>query len=811
MTENKVIGTLPPSSSYSFNSYWNTFINSPGDYPAIFEIKDKTGNIISVSSKNLTITSGIKPAKLLKGQISVDKQSLLQGDPLAINYSVTNIGNIDLPQVDLSILTVHTIALTSYDTLTDQTALQMGGTYINTQQLSTQNYSAKDYLVILRANISGVEETLASTYFRVEGAPSSPSLFSPAIGIDVEIFIPLLTVNNAADPNDDKLTYEFELYSDSSLSSLIASSELITETPNTTSWQVSVELRENGTYYWRARAYDGLLYGNWMTPASFRVNLVNEPPTAPTLSGPADNSEVDTITPILTVNNASDPDSSNLTYNFELSSDVAFTQIMASAIGIFEGNGTTSWQVNVPLNDNTSYYWRAQADDWFIEGPWMAPAMFFVNTVNDAPTAPSIIAPLTGSEIATLSTDITLSNSTDPDYDLLTYIFEIDTVNTFDSPNIIRSGNITEGQGTTSWHIDNLNDNAYYYVRVKANDGQADSQWSEVVSFFVNTANDAPTIPVLANPSNGSGVNVFSPALSVHNSTDIDVDVLTYEFEVYEDAAMTTLVTNGTGITETPQITSWIVPVNLIENKTYYWRARVFDGELYSGWMPFATFMVNTANDAPTAPELQAPVEGISLDILTPTLSVYNAADPDSDVLTYDFEIYSNGILTQSITGVTQNVSGVTSVALSATLSDNTTYNWRARAYDGDRYGAWMNMAAFSIHLPSTNITATIEFEPETLNKKSHGKWVVVEIELPHGYSVADINISSIRLNGVVPAESWPYSIEYEHGRAEELKVKFKRSEVINILPVGERVRVVVTGTVGTTTFEGVDKIRVIQ
>jgi hypothetical protein len=41
--------------------------------------------------------------------------------------------------------------------------------------------------------------------------------------------------------------------------------------------------------------------------------------------------------------------------------------------------------------------------------------------------------------------------------------------------------------------------------------------------------------------------------------------------------------------------------------------------------------------------------------------------------------------------------------------------------------------------------------------------------------------------------------------------VKFKRADVINLLPDGDNVQVLVTGTVGTTTFEGVDAIRVIH
>jgi hypothetical protein len=723
----------------------------------------------------------------------VDRQSLLQGDPVNITYSVTNIGNIDLPAIALSIMVVHVVELTPYDVLSDQTGLLIGQTYTNTRQLGTQNYTAKDYLVILRANISGVEETLAGTYFRVEGAPSVPSLNSPGNGIDVESLTPILTVNNASDPNDDKLSYEFELYADNTLTTLIATSGHIPEGNGITSWQVPMALQENSTYFWRARAYDGRLYGDWMLPAAFRVNIANDPPTAPTLSSPAHNSQVGTLT-ILTVNNATDQTAQTLPIT-SICLDANFTQIVSSMVGVFEGAGSTSWQIPLNLNDNTLYYWRAQADDWLTTGPWMTTARFFVNTVNDAPTAPSVISPANNSEVMTLSADIIVANSTDPDSTVLTYIFEIDTVDTFDSPGIMRSGSIPGGQGTTQWTVNGLLENTLYYVRAKTNDGLAESPWSQVVSFFVNTANEAPTIPLLANPSDGGAVNVFTPALSVHNSSDPDRDILTYEFELYADAAMTSRVANAANTPETPQITSWTVPVNLAENNIYYWRARAFDGQLHSGWMPLAFFMVNTANDSPGAPILYSTPTGKSLDTLTPTLRIHNAIDPDSDVLTYEFEIYSGGVLVRTITGVPQGTSGITSVAITEGLSDNTAYIWRARAY-GDRYG-W-------IQLPSrytTSITATIDFDPNTLNKRSNGTWVVVYIELPSGYNVADIPISTIRLNGTVSAEPRPCAIgDYDNDGIPDLMVKFSRSAVINLLPNGDNVPVYVTGAVGTTT-----------
>ncbi len=159
---------------------------------------------------------------------------------------------------------------------------------------------------------------------------------------------------------------------------------------------------------------------------------------------------------------------------------------------------------------------------------------------------------------------------------------------------------------------------------------------------------------------------------------------------------------------------------------------------------------------------------------------------------------------------------------MTTALLDNTGYQWRARAYDNDRYGPWMPMAAFTTHIAQTSIRVEIEFEPETLNKKSEGKWVKVELELPHGYNAKDIDISSIRLEGAVLAVPWPHHIKdhhhdhgcdherHEHSHS-ELTVKFKRSDVIAALPEGRHVPVHVTGTIGTMNFEGVDVIRVMR
>lgn len=791
-------------------NYWNSATYPAGTYLVSLRILEPSGSVIGTATCNLTITSTFTPQTLLKGVISLDKQSILTGEPVQVSYSLTNAGNIDLSDIALTVRTVNLAEEAVYNTTSDQTSLTMGATYTNGAGIDTQGYSAKDYLVVLRATIGGVEETLAGTYFRVEGAPSAPALSGPANGSDVENFAPALMVSNAADPNDDKLTYEFELYADSSLTTLAATSGMTPETTGATGWTVAPALTENQTYFWRARAYDGRLYGSWMAPASFRVNTVNDPPTAPTIASPANGTSVDQLTSTLTINNASDPDSSNLTYNFAIALDPEFTQIVASLTGVASGQGTTSWTTPAALQENVEYYWRAQADDWLVEGPWSATSRFFVNTANDPPTAPVITSPVNGSTITTQSPDAVIGNSSDPDSSSLVYYFEADTAPTFDSVNLIRSTAITEGSGTTLWHLNGLQDNTQYYLRVRASDGTADSPWSAVTAFVVNTVNDPPTTPVLANPSSGAGVSVFTPTLSVHNATDLDKDVLSYEFEIYSDAALTSLATQSGSISEAALITSWTTPTVLTENQTYYWRSRTSDGLLHSGWMPTASFMVNTANDAPGAPQLSAPGDGTTLATLTPSLSVVNAADPDTTRLTYDFEVYNNGVAVDTITAAPEGTAGQTSVTLTKMLADNTTYSWRARAFDGDRYGAWMNMATFTTHIAQAAITAEIEFEPKTLNKKSNGTWVMLEIELPHGYKAADIDVSTIRLNGTVPAELHPTSNRCDGGR-DELTVKFRRNSVIAALPPGNHVPVHVTGMVGSTAFEGVCIIRVIK
>lgn len=128
-------------------------------------------------------------------------------------------------------------------------------------------------------------------------------------------------------------------------------------------------------------------------------------------------------------------------------------------------------------------------------------------------------------------------------------------------------------------------------------------------------------------------------------------------------------------------------------------------------------------------------------------------------------------------------------------------------------YGAGRVYYQASYTIPPT-ISATVDIDPDTLNLKSKGKWITAYIELPGGYDVADINVSTITMNDIVPAELRPTAIgDYDNDTVPDLMVKFNRTAVSElILSEGisyGNVTLIITGFLNNgTLFAGSDVIR---
>ena len=436
--------------------------------------------------------------------------------------------------------------------------------------------------------ISDLTEYQNQTDPTISNGPSIPVIFSPEDKAEVLSLKPELVVTNSIDPDGDALEYEYQIYSDSELSTILVHQSNVPQGPATTSWTVSQALSDNTWYYWRVRATDGLAFSEWAY-GSFFVNTANNPPGAFCISSPQDGAEVDTELPVLEVTNSADVDGDVLTYGFEVYEDAAMSVLVASEYGIPEGTeGSTSWNVNRPLLDNVRYYWKALVADEHGLSNETVLSSFFVNTINNAPSTPSILSPSTESEIEIQELDLVCGNSADLDGDNLTYFFELDRMNTFDSDALRISPAIAQGAGNTNWHVGNLEDNMLYFWRVKASDGVADSAWVQG-SFFVNTANDAPPVPIVKNPGHGSWVDTLTPTLEVNPVEDIDRDVVKYRFEVYSEPLMTMLLAQAES--DTPQ---WVAPA-LSDNTWYYWRVQAEDEHgSKSSWTDGAALFTNT-------------------------------------------------------------------------------------------------------------------------------------------------------------------------------------------------------------------------
>jgi hypothetical protein len=118
-----------------------------------------------------------------------------------------------------------------------------------------------------------------------------------------------------------------------------------------------------------------------------------------------------------------------------------------------------------------------------------------------------------------------------------------------------------------------------------------------------------------------------------------------------------------------------------------------------------------------------------------------------------------------------------------------------------------------------TPVNVCVRFCPRTLNLKSRGKWITAIVRLPKEYNASDVDISSILINGTVPADQRHYII---CKRWNLIVLKFNRTAIIELIKEAlngtvckeKSVKVLLTLTgkfSDGTPFQGKDKIRVIH
>lgn len=488
--------------------------------------------------------------------------------------------------------------------------------------------TAGNYLISYVASDGSLSATRSAS-IKVESdtpppGPGTPSIVAPLSGGVVTTLTPTLSVQTSGNAQDPTTRVQFELFSDEAMTKPVASVVVdkanvgVGNVPAPTAWQVPAELSDNTHYWWRARAFDETLYSPWIN-GRFFVNLFNDPPDNFNLTSPAPGAEVSTLTPLLAWINSLDKDGDLVTYAVAVYKDTALTELVAEVEDLSaDTSGSTNWTVSVPLLNHMTYYWRVTATDALGAQTRTAARPFIVNTGNTAPTEPVILSPLVAGQSTSPNTVLRIQNSSDAEMDLITYVFEIDTVVTFDSGDKRSSGQVIDsGTGETAWVANDLVENKRYWWRVKAQDGRAESSWV-TGHFLMNAVNDPPATPTIQNPGSGAWTATQQPTLEANPVLDPEGEVVRYQFEVYKDAGLTRK--------EADTISAgadWTVPNPLADKTTYWWRVRALDPhDSASGWSPPAILYVSTAPyqdptialtspSVPTAPELVATANGV--------------------------------------------------------------------------------------------------------------------------------------------------------------------------------------------------------
>ncbi len=522
--------------------------------------------------------------------------------------------------------------------------------------------------------------------------PSVPVFESPLFGAKVSSPQPTLTVKNSSVTPPGPLQYEFEVYTDSAMNNLVVSQLINEQLGLTNSYQLTQNLTEDTRYYWRVRAFDGTLYSEWAN-SEFIVDVNPGAPSAFNTNAPALGADVPSFTPTLEITNSTDPEGDVITYVFEVFADETLTVPVASSAPAATGaGGITNWQVSTPLTENTLYYWRATATDDGGLSTQSDTSYFFVNTQNDPPTGLAITAPADGTDVTVNQLTLVATEAVDPDEPNLLYEFELDTVNTFDSVGIVRSGQIPSNQHLVS----NLLEDTTYFWRVRASDGFSDTGWV-IASFRVNAVNQIPPVPTVQNPGDGSWVATVIPTLAANAVVDGDSDTVSYKFEIYQDEALTVLQdsTLSTGA-------SWLLTNALFDNAWYYWRVQaVDDNGAESAWSATSSFFANENNtdDAPTF-TFTAPTVPVTADTGTAQIQ-WTDEDPDSSAtisLYYDADnLGEDGLLIQS--GIAEDLDGA---------SD--TFTWNTAGIENGTYYLYAVIADTTTSVPvySTGTIAVV-------------------------------------------------------------------------------------------------------
>ena len=422
--------------------------------------------------------------------------------------------------------------------------------------------------------------------------------------------------------------YNFQLSDDNTFATTLLDLPL----GNVLTYTVITPLTPNTTYYWRVMDDFSGLY------SSFYIFTTYALPDDITLVSPSDNSYNAPLSVNFSWNAAANTD----TYDFELATDLAFTNIIDSQTGLIGTSATFGL-----LSNYTQYFWRVKGVNAFGSGNY---TVFNFTTVLADPV---LVSPTTLSYHNPTNIDLvwnTVQGAASYDVELAEDLLFTVGVQTFN------------GVLDTTVNVPGLANFTDYFFRVKAVNVHGTSNFSGYNQFKTKLA-----APVLVAPLNNSINNSIVPLFD-WNSV-VGGAPVTYTLQAAEDALFTLGLQTITNLS-TDEF-QFSVPGFVLNNDTqYYYRVSATDIYGTSDYSSVYTFRTVPR----ITPVLGWPIGGAGA-FTNPQLFSWflNQFAPGT---IYDFELSLNNDLTTPVITV-QNINATTLSQSLNGLPGNTKLYWR--------------------------------------------------------------------------------------------------------------------------------------
>jgi photosystem II stability/assembly factor-like uncharacterized protein/Leucine-rich repeat (LRR) protein len=240
----------------------------------------------------------------------------------------------------------------------------------------------------------------------------------------------------------------------------------------------AASLSGNTVYYWRVQAIGESGQSNWSEVWKFTTEDVATAPAVPDLVSPGNGQTDVNNPPTLSWNASSGAES----YDLQISTDVTFSSITYSAIGISQ----TSQQVT-NLTDGVTYYWHVKANNTVGSSDWSDTWNFTLTTSSGVAT-PVLTEPGNGSTEIPIPAKLVWEENT---IGGATYHVQVSTLSDFSTTIFDQSG-ITTG----TKFVDGLAYSTQYFWRVRTTVNSEQSSWSTVFNFTTYAQQTTVSTPI---------------------------------------------------------------------------------------------------------------------------------------------------------------------------------------------------------------------------------------------------------------------------------------------------------------------------